>query len=66
MPEAVPTYVIAARIGAVLGMSLSLATGLLLLIGGFILPSLAAFAMFIPALAIMMLAERHADSGQSE
>ena len=66
MPETIPAYVIVARIGAVLSMSLSLAIGLLFLLGGFILPSLAAFAMFVPAMAIMVLAERRAAAGQSE
>ncbi len=66
MPEAIPAYVIVVRIGAVLSMSLSIAIGLMFLLGGFILPSLAAFAMFVPAMAIMMLAERRAASGQDE
>lgn len=66
MPEAAPTYVIVARIGAVLGMSLSLTTALLLLIGGFILPSLISLAMFFPALTIMMFAERRAASDEHE
>ena len=49
-----------ARIGAVLGMSFSLATGLLFLIGGLLGPSLAAFALFVPALGLMLFAERQA------
>ena len=62
MPEAVPAYVLVARIGSILGMSLSLAIGLLFLIGGFIVPALVAFLMFIPAFAIMLFAERLAAS----
>ena len=49
-----------ARIGSILGMAFALAIGLLLLIGGFILPSLVAFLAFLPSFGIMVLAERHA------
>ena len=62
MPEAIPAYVLVARIGSILGMSVSLAIGLLFLIGGFIVPALVSFLMFIPAFAIMLFAERHAAS----
>jgi hypothetical protein len=55
-----PPYVLVARIGSILGMAFALAIGLLLLIGGFILPSLVAFAAFLPSFGIMVLAERHA------
>lgn len=58
MPEGLPPYVLVARIGAVLGMSFSLAVGLLLLIGGLILPSLISFVLFVPSFALMLLAER--------
>lgn len=41
-------------------MSFALAIGLLLLIGGWVLLSLIAFACFIPAFALMAFVERHA------
>jgi hypothetical protein len=55
-----PPYVLVARIGSILGMAFALAIGLLLLIGGFILPALLAFAAFLPSFGIMVVAERHA------
>jgi len=58
MPEGLPPYVLVARIGSVLGMSFSIAIGLLLLIGGFVLSALISFALFIPAFAVMLFAER--------
>ena len=60
MPEGLPPYVLVARIGSILGMAFALAIGLLLLIGGFILPSVVAFLAFVPSFGIMVLAERHA------
>ncbi|MPZ99924.1 MAG: hypothetical protein GEU80_11445 [Dehalococcoidia bacterium] len=63
MPEGIPPYVLVARIGSILGMSFALAIGLLLLIGGLILPSLIAFLLFIPSFGIMVAVERHAASG---
>ena len=60
MPEGLPPYVLVARIGSILGMAFALAIGLLLLIGGFILPSLVAVLAFVPSFGIMVLAERHA------
>jgi hypothetical protein len=60
MPDGLPPYVLVARIGSILGMSLALAIGLLFLIGGFLLPSLVAFAAFVPSLGIMVYAERKA------
>ena len=58
MPENLPPYVLVARIGAILGMSFALAIGLLLLLGGLLLPALVAFAAFVPSFAIMVYAER--------
>ena len=63
MPEALPPYVLVARIASILGMSFSLAIGLLLLLGGFVLASLVAFVFFVPSLGIMVYAERHAAAG---
>ena len=40
-------------------MSFSLAIGLLLLIGGLVVPSLVALLLFIPSLALMVVVERH-------
>ena len=51
MPEGIPAYILVVRIGTILGMAFSIAIGLLLLIGGFILPSLVAFAFFVPSIA---------------
>lgn len=62
MQENLPPYVLVARIGSILGMSFALAIGLLLLLGGLVLPSLVAFAAFVPSLAIMVYAERLAAS----
>ena len=60
MPDGLPPYVLVARIASILGMSFSVAIGLLLLIGGFVLPSLVAFAGFLPSLGVMVYAERRA------
>ena len=60
MQEALPPYVLVARIGSILGMSFALAIGLLLLLGGLVLPALAAFAAFPPSLGVMVYAERRA------
>jgi len=60
MPEGIPPYVLVARIGSILGMSFSLAIGLLFLLGGFIVPSLIAFAAFVPSFGLMAYVERKA------
>jgi hypothetical protein len=60
MPEGIPPYVLVARIGSILGMSFALAIGLLLLIGGIILPALVAFALFVPSFLLMVFVERRA------
>ena len=65
MPDRLPPYVLVARIGSILGMALSIAIGLLLLIGGWILPSLLAFAGFLPSFGVMVYAERRAAAGQA-
>ena len=48
------------RIVSILGMSFSLAIGLLLLIGGWIVPSLIAFAFFAPSFGLLVTIERFA------
>ncbi|MSQ41923.1 MAG: hypothetical protein EXR65_02670 [Dehalococcoidia bacterium] len=58
MLERLPPYVLVARIGSVLGMSFSLAIGLLLLLGGLLLPAAIAFLLFVPSFALMLFAER--------
>ncbi len=60
MPDGVPPYVLVARIASIMGMSFSIAIGLLLLIGGLVLPSLVAFLFFIPSFGLMAIVERHA------
>lgn len=60
MPDGLPPYVLVARIGSILGMSFALAIGLLLLIGGWFLPSLVAFLCFVPSFALMAIVERKA------
>ena len=60
MPDGVPPYVLVARIGSILGMSFALAIGLLLLIGGWVLPALIAFALFVPSFGLMAYVERRA------
>ena len=60
MPDGLPPYVLVARIGSILGMSFALAIGLLLLLGGWLLPALLAFLCFIPAFAVMAFVERRA------
>jgi hypothetical protein len=62
MPEGLPPYVLVARIGSILGMSFALAIGLLLLIGGIVLPALIAFACFVPSFLLMVLVERRAEA----
>ena len=63
MLNELPPYVLVARIGSILGMSFALAIGLLLLIGGSIVPSVIAFAAFFPAFGLMVerLAEGRPD-----
>ncbi|MDP6605329.1 MAG: hypothetical protein QF664_03580 [Dehalococcoidia bacterium] len=58
MPEGLPAYVLVARIASVVGMALSLAIGLLLLLGALWIPSLIAFTLFAPAFGLMLFAER--------
>lgn len=58
--ESLPPYVLVARIGSIIGMSFALAIGLLLLIGGWVLPSLLAFAAFLPSFGVMAYVERKA------
>ena len=60
MPDGIPPYVLVARIGSILGMSFSLAIGLLMLIGAWWIPALLAFALFIPSFGIMAAVERKA------
>ena len=60
MPDGIPPYVLVARIGSILGMSFSLALGLLMLIGGWWISSLVAFAFFVPSFGIMAVVERKA------
>jgi hypothetical protein len=60
MPEAIPPYVLVARIGSILGMAFSIAVGLLFLIGGLVVPALIAFVLFVPSFGIMVLVERRA------
>lgn len=60
MPDGIPPYVLVARIGSILGMSFALALGLLMLIGGWWVASLIAFACFVPCFAIMAFVERKA------
>jgi len=64
MQETLPPYVLVARIGSILGMSFAMAIGLLLLLGGFLVAALVAFAAFAPSFAIMVYAERRAASGR--
>ncbi len=61
MLNELPPYVLVARIGSILGMSFALAIGLLLLIGGSLVPAIVAFAAFLPAFGLMLLAERLAE-----
>jgi hypothetical protein len=60
MPDGIPPYVLVARITSILGMSFALAIGLLLLIGGWLLLSLLAFALFAPSFGLLVLIERFA------
>lgn len=62
MPDGIPPYVLVARIGSILGMSFALAIGLLLLIGGWFLWSLLAFAAFVPSFGLMAYVERKASA----
>ena len=55
-----------ARIGSILGMGISLAIGLLFLIGGLIEPSLVAFALFVPSFGLMVLVERRVAARHDE
>lgn len=59
MPDGIPPYVLVARISSILGMSFSLAIGLLMLIGGWLLPALVAFLFFAPSIGLLVFVERH-------
>jgi hypothetical protein len=61
-----PPYVLVARIGSILGMSFAISIGLLLLIGGSVVPSLVAFAAFAPAFGLMVFVERFAEAHRYE
>jgi hypothetical protein len=65
MPDGIPPYLLVARIGSVLGMAFALAIGLLLLIGGLVVPALVALSLFVPSIALMIIVERHAAAGAS-
>ncbi len=60
MPDGIPPYVLVVRITSILGMSFALALGILMLIGGWILPSLLAFAFFAPSFGLLVMIERFA------
>ena len=60
MLDGLPPYVLVARIASILGMSFALSIGLLLLIGGWVLWSLVAFAAFVPSFGLMAYVERKA------
>jgi len=63
--DGLPPYVLVARIASIIGMSFALAIGLLLLIGGWVLPSLLAFAAFLPSFGLMAYVERKAASDRA-
>ncbi len=62
--EGLPPYVLVARIASIIGMSFALAIGLLLLIGGWLLPAAVAFAAFVPSFGLMAYVERRAAAGR--
>ena len=64
MADGIPPYVLVVRITSILGMSFSLAIGLLLIIGGWWIPSLVAFALFAPSFGLLIAIERFADTDQ--
>lgn len=64
-----PPYLAIVRIGAVIGMSATIAFGLFLLIAALWLPALVSLALSLPFFAVMRLVERIAaglDPGQAE
>jgi hypothetical protein len=54
----VPIYVVAGRILFVTGLSLAIAAGIFLLLGGYWRWSIVAFLLALPFLALMFLIER--------
>jgi len=58
MPTGTPSYILIVRIISVLGMSFSLAIGLLALIGGWLLPAMLSFLCFVPSLGLLLIVER--------
>ena len=58
MPTGTPSYILIVRIISVLGMSFSLAIGLLALIGGWLLIATLSFVCFIPSLGLLLIVER--------
>lgn len=66
MPDRIPPYVLVVRITSILGMSFSLAIGLLLLIGGWWIPALLALALFAPSFGLLIAIERFADTDQQQ
>jgi hypothetical protein len=61
----VPLYIVAGRILFVTGLSLAVAAGIFLLLGGYWLWGIIAFALALPFLALMFLIERGAPSAPS-
>jgi predicted membrane metal-binding protein len=51
------------RIVAVLGMAFAIASGIFMLLGGWILPGLAALAAFLPFFGVMRFMEKRALKG---
>jgi membrane protein implicated in regulation of membrane protease activity len=56
----VPIYIVAGRILFVTGLSIAIAAGIFLLLGGYWQWSVLAFALALPFLALMFLIERGA------
>jgi hypothetical protein len=60
IPERATPLLAIVRIVSVLGMSFGVALGIFLALGGWWLPSLAAFAFAVPFFFLMRYMERHA------
>ncbi len=56
-PRRAPAYVAIVRIGAIMGMSLALAVGVFLLVGGWWLAGLVAMILAVPCFALMWVVE---------
>lgn len=65
-PDRATALLAVVRIISVLGMALAISSGIFMLLGGWILPALAALAAFLPFFFVMRFMEKRAVRGHTE